>query len=112
MVLPLPGASSQDSGLRTAGDVSADSGDGESESKEGAASVENEQGIEFSSGSSVGGSVEYGLQNDLGISTAFHSMDIQFTPYSFCSFICLSQDRVSLSIPGCPGTCSGDWATL
>ncbi|KAM7317525.1 hypothetical protein ACRRTK_023827 [Alexandromys fortis] len=68
-----PGASSQDSGLRTAGDVSADSGDGESESKEGAASVENEQGIEFSSGSSVGGSVEYGRQNDLGVSGRQHS---------------------------------------
>ncbi|KAH0500143.1 Mucin-19 [Microtus ochrogaster] len=60
------GASSQDSSLRTADDVSSDSRDGQSESKEGAASVENEQSIESSRGSSVGGSVEYGFQSDLG----------------------------------------------
>lgn len=76
MILPLPGASSQDSSLQTAGDISADSGDGKLESKEGGASAANEQSVEFSSGSSVGGSIEYGLQSDLGVLTVLHSMDI------------------------------------
>lgn len=87
MILPLPGASSQASSLRTAGDVSADSEHGKSESKEGAASAANKQNVEFSSGSSVGVAVENGLQSELGIFTAFHSMDIQFIPYSVCSFV-------------------------